>query len=154
MFLLAIRLYKIQLSNASLFFFPQLYISYFVPKSLTIHRCCDKITKHTQNNFKKAYSNIMAKARKWIINILILLISTVLTLYFVFRRRNFREIIGLLKGANPLPCAAALVLVIVFILSEAFIIRMLAGAAGSKAKIHHCFLYSFTGFFFVVIIFS
>lgn len=90
----------------------------------------------------------MAKARKWIINILILLISTVLTLYFVFRRRNFGEIIGLLKGAKPLPCAAALVLVIVFILSEAFIIRMLAGAAGSKAKIHHCFLYSFTGFFF------
>ena len=93
----------------------------------------------------------MAKARKWIINILILLVSTGLTLYFVLRKRDLGEILSILNGAKPLPCIAALALVVIFILSEAFIIKILARAAGIKAKTHHCFLYSFTGFFFSAI---
>lgn len=90
----------------------------------------------------------MTKARRWIFNILILLLTTGLTLYFVFGGKDFGEIIRLMMSAKPLPCALAVILVIVFILSESFIIMLLCRAAGSKAKIPNCFLYSFVGFFF------
>ncbi len=90
----------------------------------------------------------MAKKKKWIINILILLISTGFTLYFVFGGRDFGEIVSLLSGAKPAPCAVSFILVVAFILSESFIIKLLTNAAGKQALIHHCFLYSFVGFFF------
>lgn len=90
----------------------------------------------------------MAKAKKWILNILILLITTGLTLYFVFRGRDLGDIARLMSKASPLPCILAVITVTVFILCESVIIKLLTRAAGHTAKILHCFLYSFVGFFF------
>lgn len=90
----------------------------------------------------------MNKAKKWLLNILMLMLVTGLTLYFVFSGKDFGEIVRLVSDARLMPCIAAAALVVIFILSESFIIRLLTRSVGSTSKILRCFIYSFVGVFF------
>ena len=89
----------------------------------------------------------MKAARKWIINILILVISIGLTLYFVLRGEDLNKTIELIKAADLRWCILGFIAVIAFIMSESVIIWYLMQSLPEKARLSRCFIYSFAGFF-------
>ena len=91
---------------------------------------------------------VLVKARKWIGNILFLILVLGATLWLVFREEDVGAVWDCVMTASPLWTGIAATLVILFILSESVILRLLMKAVGQPARITHCFLYSFTGFFF------
>lgn len=93
----------------------------------------------------------MTKKSRNIFNALFLIIVFAATMYSVFYNEDLGKIAGYIKGADSrywLPCV---VIVVVFIESEAIIIFYMLRSLGEKAKLSHCCLYSFVGFFFVLI---
>lgn len=88
------------------------------------------------------------KRNKWIANTAFLLLVVGFTLWFSFRGQDMREVWHYVRGASPVWCVAAVVLVVAFILAESVIISGLMRSVGQKTRLTHCFLYSFVGFFF------
>lgn len=93
----------------------------------------------------------MAKKSRNIFNALFLIIVFAATMYFVFYDEDLEKIAEYIKGADSrywLPC---ILIVIVFIESEAVIIFYMLKSLGEDVRLSHCCLYSFVGFFFILI---
>lgn len=93
----------------------------------------------------------MSKKSRNIFNVLFLFIVFVATMYSVFYGEDLGQIAEYIKDADSwywLPC---IFIVIAFIESEAVIIFYMLRSLGEDAKLSHCCLYSFVGFFFVLI---
>lgn len=90
------------------------------------------------------------KKIKWkkIFNLLFLIIVFSITLWSVFRGKDFHQVINYLTTANPMYIIPSVLCVILFILGESVIIHYLMGTLGTKVKPTHCCLYSFIGFFY------
>ena len=91
------------------------------------------------------------QVRKWIFNIAFFVIIIGLTIYFVFRGSDLSSAWDILAGADPFWCVFAVVLVVLFIVSESVIIAYLARSLSIAINFAHCVLYSFVGFFFSAI---
>lgn len=83
------------------------------------------------------------------ISLLILLFAA--TVWSVFRGEDFREVISFLKTADLKYIFPSIFCVFLFIGGEAGIIHYLLKAMGRRVKMTHCWLYSFTGFFYSAI---
>ena len=70
------------------------------------------------------------------------------TIWTVFSGEDLSETFGLLKKADDKYILHGIVCVLGFILSESVIIYYLLYSLGKKAKLGHCCLYSFIGFFY------
>ena len=86
--------------------------------------------------------------KKWLLNGIFLVLVLGLTIWFTFRGEDLSRIWGYLRTASPWWCGIAVALVVAFILSESVIIWILLRSIKQPARLTHCFLYSFTGFFF------
>ncbi len=87
-------------------------------------------------------------SKKKIFNVLFVILCFVLTLYYVFHGEDLTSIFAYMKKANSIYWLVGIVFVILFILSEAFVIHYLLKALKYKVSLFHCCLYSFVGFFF------
>lgn len=97
------------------------------------------------------YCNLMlevALLKKWIFNTVALILILGLTVVLVFRGQDLPALWEMLKTASIGWIAAAVGLVVAFILSESVIIHLLLRQVKTPARLHHCFFVSFTGFFF------
>lgn len=74
-----------------------------------------------------------------------------LTLYSLFYEEDPKEIWACLRQADIACLLVGVLLVLVFILCESLIIWKLMCTVGQKARLTHCCLYSFVGFFFSAI---
>ncbi len=87
-------------------------------------------------------------SKKKIFNVLFVILCFVLTLYYVFHGEDLMSILAYMKKAKSVYWIVGIVFVVLFILSEAFVIHYLLKALKYKVSIFHCCLYSFVGFFF------
>lgn len=85
---------------------------------------------------------------KWVLNGLFVLAVLAFGVWYAFRGQDARAVWTCVRAAIPGWCALAAALVVLFILSESVILHRLLRAVGERPRILHCFLYSFTGFFF------
>ncbi len=92
-----------------------------------------------------------SQVKKWIFNIAFFVIIIGLTIYFVLRGSDLSGAWDLLTSANVYWCLVAVLLVILFIISESAIIAYLAHSLKISINFLHCILYSFVGFFFSAI---
>lgn len=90
-------------------------------------------------------------SKKMVIQGVFLVGVLALTLYSLFYEEDPAEILACLKQADVRYLCIGVLLVLVFVLCEAFIIWELLCTVGQKAKLPHCCLYSFVGFFFSAI---
>lgn len=86
--------------------------------------------------------------KKWLLNGIFLFLVLGLTIWFTFRGEDLSRIWDYVRSASLWWCAAAVALVVLFILSESLIIWILLRSIRQPTRLTHCFLYSFTGFFF------
>ena len=90
----------------------------------------------------------MENKKKFLFNIIFLILVFGGTLYGVFHGEDLGEIVNILKTANPLWIMAAVVCVVIFIWGESIIIYYMMHTLGIKLKKRTCFLFSSVGFFF------
>lgn len=90
----------------------------------------------------------MENKKKFIFNIVFLILVFGGTLYGVFHGEDLGEIADILKTVNPLWIIAAVVCVVIFIWGESIIIYYMMHTLGIKLKKRTCFLFSSVGFFF------
>ena len=90
----------------------------------------------------------MENKKKFLFNIIFLLLVFGGTLYGVFHGEDLGEIVNILKTVNPLWIMAAVVCVVIFIWGESIIIYYMMHTLGIKLKKRTCFLFSSVGFFF------
>lgn len=93
----------------------------------------------------------MRGIKKWIGNIVFLFLVLGLTLWLTFRGQDMAVLGSYLQSASLFWVGLAVVLVVLFILSESVIIYGFLRSAKQPSRLTHCFLYSFTGFFFCCI---
>ena len=86
--------------------------------------------------------------KKWIFNIIFLLLIFAATLYGVFHGKDMGRIIEIIKTVNPFWLIPGVICVIIFIWGESIIIHYLMHSLGIKVKKWICFLFSSVGFFF------
>ncbi|MBQ4089342.1 MAG: flippase-like domain-containing protein [Clostridia bacterium] len=89
--------------------------------------------------------------RKKILQITLLVILFALTFWSVFRGEDFHEVLLFLRTADLKFIIPSILCVFMFIGSEAIIIHYLLGKMGKRIRMSHCWLYSFTGFFYSAI---
>ncbi len=87
-------------------------------------------------------------SKKKIFNVFFVILCFVLTLYYVFYGEDLTSIFAYMKKAKSIYWIVGVCFVILFILSEAFVIHYLLKALKHKVSIFHCCLYSFVGYFF------
>lgn len=90
----------------------------------------------------------MMNRKKWIIDVVILLLITSLTLFAVLRGENPGEILRLLDRANGWYWVFGGLLIVPFVACESLILYLLLKNVGVSPNPEHCLIYSFTGFFF------
>ena len=90
----------------------------------------------------------MENKKKFLFNIIFLILVFGGTLYGVFHGEDLGEIADILKTVNPLWIMAAVVCVVIFIWGESIIIYYMMHTLGIKLKKRTCFLFSSVGFFF------
>lgn len=90
----------------------------------------------------------MESKKKWIFNIIFLLLIFAATLYGVFHGKDMGRIIEIIKTVNPFWLIPGVICVIIFIWGESIIIHYLMHSLGIKVKKWICFLFSSVGFFF------
>ena len=90
----------------------------------------------------------MENKKKFLFNIIFLILVFGGTLYGVFHGEDLGEIVNILKTVNPLWVMAAVVCVVIFIWGESIIIYYMMHTLGIKLKKRTCFLFSSVGFFF------
>ncbi len=90
----------------------------------------------------------MMDKKKSILNTLFLILIFGITLYYIFHGQDMEELSHYIAMSDVRFWFVAMVFVILFILSESVIIYYMMKSVGQKAKLSHCFLYSFVGFFF------
>ena len=90
----------------------------------------------------------MENKKKFLFNIIFLILVFGGTLYGVFHGEDLGEIVNILKTVNPLWIMAAVVCVVIFIWGESIIIYYMMHTLGIKLKKRTCFLFSSVGFFF------
>lgn len=90
----------------------------------------------------------MENKKKFLFNIIFLILVFGGTLYGVFHGEDLGEIVDILKTVNPLWIMAAVVCVVIFIWGESIIIYYMMHTLGIKLKKRTCFLFSSVGFFF------
>ena len=90
----------------------------------------------------------MESKKKFLFNIIFLILVFGGTLYGVFHGEDLGEIADILKTVNPLWIMAAVVCVVIFIWGESIIIYYMMHTLGIKLKKRTCFLFSSVGFFF------
>ena len=86
--------------------------------------------------------------KKNIWNVVFLLVVFALTIYLVFKGEDMGEMYSYIRKTKIRYWVLAIICVILFIESEAFIIYYMMRALKQGVKLTHCFLYSFVGFFF------
>lgn len=86
--------------------------------------------------------------RKLIGNLLFLGFIFSAMIYYVFHEQDVSKIINQISNANMFYWISAIICVIFFIGFESLIIFYLMKSIQQRAKLIHCFLYSFVGFFF------
>lgn len=90
----------------------------------------------------------MENKKKFLFNIIFLILVFGGTLYGVFHGEDLGEIVNILKTVNSLWIMAAVVCVVIFIWGESIIIYYMMHTLGIKLKKRTCFLFSSVGFFF------
>ena len=90
----------------------------------------------------------MESKKKWIFNIIFLLLIFAATFYGVFHGKDMGRIIEIIKTVNPFWLIPGVICVIIFIWGESIIIHYLMHSLGIKVKKWTCFLFSSVGFFF------
>ena len=93
----------------------------------------------------------MESKKKWIFNIIFLLLIFAATLYGVFHGKDMGQIVEIIKTVNPFWLIPGVICVIIFIWGESIIIHYLMHSLGIKVKKWTCFLFSSVGFFFCCI---
>ena len=86
--------------------------------------------------------------KKNIWNVVFLVVVFALTIYLIFKGEDIGEIYSYIRNTKMQYWVLAVVCVILFIESEAFIIYYMMRTLKQKIKLTHCLLYSFVGFFF------
>lgn len=87
--------------------------------------------------------------KRTILDVIFLVAVFALTIYAVFHGQDLSAVIANMKAADlSILLVPGIVLVVVFICFESVIIQYLFRAIGIHAKMSHCYLYSFIGFFF------
>ena len=87
-------------------------------------------------------------AKKWIFNALFLALVFGATIYGLFNGQDFSELSKNLEKADFRWMIPAIFCVVMFICLESLIIYYLVHSLRCRARLPHCFLYSFAGFFF------
>ena len=87
-------------------------------------------------------------AKKWIFNALFLALVFGATIYGLFNGQDFSELSKNLERADFRWMIPAIFCVVMFICLESLIIYYLVHSLRCRARLPHCFLYSFAGFFF------
>lgn len=90
----------------------------------------------------------MMNKRKGLINMIFLVAVFALTMYYVFNGKDLGAVVEHIMNSNPIYWVTGIIFVVLFILGESVIIYYMLRCVGETAKITHCFLYSFVGFFF------
>ena len=90
----------------------------------------------------------MENKKKFVFNIVFLILVFGGTLYGVFHGEDLGEIADILKTVNPVWIVAAVICVVIFIWGESIIIYYMMHTLGIKLKKRTCFLFSSVGFFF------
>ena len=90
----------------------------------------------------------MKSKKKTILNIAILVLLFVLTIYLIFKGQDLSPIIENIKHVNKMYLTAGLISVIVFVCCESVIIKYLLAVVKIKWPLYKCIRYSFVGFFF------
>ena len=82
-----------------------------------------------------------------IINILLLLVLTLGTFYFLLKDQELDELLACILSADKMWLLAGLLCIIMFICFESVIIHYIINALSYSVKLIHCIKYSFIGFF-------
>ena len=90
----------------------------------------------------------MENKKKFVFNIVFLILVFGGTLYGVFHGEDLGKIADILKTVNPVWILAAVICVVIFIWGESIIIYYMMHTLGIKLKKRTCFLFSSVGFFF------
>lgn len=90
----------------------------------------------------------MKNQRKWIFDVLFLVLVMGLTVYGLFHSRDLGQLKELLGSANWRWWLAGLAMVVLFILGESLVLHDVMRTLHTPHRLTHCFLYSFIGFFF------
>ncbi len=90
----------------------------------------------------------MDSKKKWIFDVVLLLVITSFTLITLLHDENPAQLLRLLDQANGWYWIAAAVLIIPFVACESLILYILLKHVGANPIPGHCLIYSFTGFFF------
>ncbi len=93
----------------------------------------------------------MAKKSRNIFNALFLIIVFAATMYSVFYGEDLGQIAEYIKAADSRYWFPCILIVLIFIESEAVIIFYMLKSLGEDARLLHCCLYSFVGFFFILV---
>lgn len=90
----------------------------------------------------------MGNKKKWIFNVVFLLLITALTLYSILRGENPVLLLQLLDKADCRFWILGAALIIPFVACESLIMFLLLKNVGAQPNPGHCLIYSFIGFFF------
>lgn len=90
----------------------------------------------------------MGTRNKWMAQGAFLLLVIGGTVYGLLRGADLEALLQTLRGADLRYCILGLVCVVGFVLLESVILRVIFLKLGEKARMTHCCLYSFVGFFF------
>lgn len=91
---------------------------------------------------------LIKKIFKYVLNIGLILVITLLTLRLIFREQELPEIIHDLRSADPLWIAGGAAAAIMFVAGESVIIHYMLRILEQKTSFFRCLKYSFIGFFF------
>lgn len=90
----------------------------------------------------------MKKRRKWVLNILFLILVIGVTIWGLLRGNNLGDLMKLVGSADWRWWILGLLLVVLFIMGESLVLHDIMGTLQTPHRLTHCFLYSFIGFFF------
>lgn len=91
---------------------------------------------------------VIGSKKKWIANLIFLVLILGLTCYGMLHDENPAELLRLLDQANGWYWLPGIALVVAFICCESLILRLLLTFVGQPVARGHCLIYSFIGFFF------
>ena len=86
--------------------------------------------------------------KKQLVNLIFLATVFGITMYMIFRGKDIRQILEVVKTADLRYLLLGILCVVLFIIGESVIIFYMMRTLGEKVKMSHCALYSFVGFFF------
>ena len=86
--------------------------------------------------------------KKQLVNLIFLATVFGITMYMIFRGKDIRKILEVVKTADLRYILLGILCVVLFIIGESVIIFYMMRTLGEKVKMSHCALYSFVGFFF------